>query len=260
MPTDLETVNSYNQNAKKWAERLRGGKNIRHEYLEKPAMFAKLPNLKGLRILCVGCGSGEECQRLKELGASEVVGIDISKGLIEQARYSYPDITFEVMDMERINFSVESFDFAYSSLALHYLKDWQSVLEGVFRVLKPDRKFLFSTHHPIKWAAESQTLKNESKITLGYALKGDGKYEIFGDYLNSRKIDDIFFDKLRVSYFHKPLSEIIREILKSGFQINDFLEPKPSDSIKKERPDFYAVHQKIPLFMIFELKKPKYNF
>lgn len=57
---------SYNEKANEWAERLRTGKNIAHEYLEKPAMYEKLPGLKSKRVLCVGCGSGEECDYLSK--------------------------------------------------------------------------------------------------------------------------------------------------------------------------------------------------
>ena len=53
-------ADSYNQHAAQWAERLRSGNNPAHRFLEKPAMYAKLPDLTGQRVLCIGCGSGEE--------------------------------------------------------------------------------------------------------------------------------------------------------------------------------------------------------
>ena len=65
---------------------MRSGKNIAHKFLEKPAMYKKLPDLKDKSILCIGCGTGEECEHLKSLGAKRVVGIDISKGLIDFAK------------------------------------------------------------------------------------------------------------------------------------------------------------------------------
>lgn len=104
MATDQDTIKSYNNYAKKWAERLRGGKNIAHKYLEKPAMYGKLPNLANKSVLCIGCGTGEECDYISKQGAKKVVGIDISDGLIEFAQKSYPKINFYVMDMEKIDF------------------------------------------------------------------------------------------------------------------------------------------------------------
>jgi SAM-dependent methyltransferase len=248
--------NSYDELAKDWTKRIRAKKNLAHEFLEKPAMYAKLPDLKDQSVLCLGCGSGEECQKLLELGAKKVIGIDSSKGLVEQAKYAFPDVEFHVMDMAKLNFKDATFDFVYSSLVLHYAKDWQPTLQQIHRVLKKNGTFLFSTHHPVKWGAEKIRDKNTVKSLLGYTKHDDSeKVEIFGDYLNTRQIKATWFDKLDVVFYHKPLSEIMREIRDSGFEILDFLEPKAIDSVKKIRPDFWELHQKIPLFMIFELRK-----
>ena len=90
---------------------------------------------------------------------------------------------------------------------------------------------------------------------MGYEKYQSGKVEVFGDYLNTRKISDIWFNEFKVSYYHRPLSGIINDIIKSGFVISAFIEPKPLRSIVKAKPSFYSIHTKIPLFMIFELKK-----
>lgn len=258
MPTDKSTTKSYNDYATKWAERLRSGNNHAHKYLEKPAMYKKLPNLKGKTVLCVGCGTGEECKHLNSLGAKRVIGIDISRGLIDFAKQSYPDLEFHVMDMEKINFSNNYFDFVYSSLTMHYVKDWTKTLSGIYKVLKSNGTFLFSTHHPIKWGAEVSRSKKKNAFLMGYAKWESGRSEVFGDYLNTRKINDIWFNEFKVSYYHRPLSGILRDIIKSGFFISDFVEPKPIKSVIKVKPNFYKIYSKIPIFMIFELKKPYY--
>jgi len=146
MPTDKKTIKSYNEYALKWLEKMRSGKNIAHKFLEKPAMYKKLPNPKNKSVLCIGCGTGEECEHLKSLGAKKVVGIDISKEMIDFAKKSYPDLEFLVMDMEKLNFSENSFDFVYSSLTMHYVnyvKSWTKTLRGVYKVLKKRRDISF---------------------------------------------------------------------------------------------------------------------
>src|ERR1700683_4583507 len=100
MSTDENTVRSYGDYAEKWATHMRNGENIAHTYLEKPAMYRKIPKLSGDTVLCLGCGTGEECAHVASLGAKKVVGIDIADGLIEYARKSYPQLEFQVMDME----------------------------------------------------------------------------------------------------------------------------------------------------------------
>ncbi len=256
MSTDKKTTESYNNYAEEWAKRMRSGENIAHEYLKKPAMYSKLPNLKGLDILCVGCGTGEECERLMSMGARSVVGVDISEGLIEYARKSYPDLEFKVMDMEKLDFPTESFDYVYSSLVMHYVDSWTSTLDSVSRVMKKGGKFLFSTHHPATWGAERSRTEVGRDSLLGYKkYKNSNTCEILGDYLNTRKIEDTWFGDFKVVYFHRSMQEILHDVLNSNFELSDYLEPKAVDKCKEVDPVFWEIREKIPLFMIFELIK-----
>lgn len=259
MATDKKTVKSYDNYAVEWAKLMRSGENIAHTYLEKPAMYKKLPNLKGKSVLCIGSGTGEECEYLKSLGAKRVVGIDISKGLVKVARDSYPNLEFYVMDMEKLKFPSNTFDFVYSSLVMHYVKDWTKSLKNINAVLEKGGSYLLSTHHPLKWGAEIRRNKNDMSALMGYTKKANS-VTIAGDYFNTRKINDIWFDNFRVSYYHKPLQEIVSEVLNSGFLISDFIEPKPLLSVKKKRRSFWDIHSKIPLFLILELKKGDCRF
>lgn len=255
MSTDKKTIDSYSNFAEQWATRMRSGKNLAHEYLEKPAMYKRLPDIKGKSVLAVGCGTGEECAHLKSLGASKVVGIDASEGLIEYARNSYPDIEFHVMDMEQIRLG-EKFDFVYSSLVMHYVESWNKTLNSISEVMKNNATFLLSTHHPATWGAQRTRIDTERVSLLGYKKQYKNQdYEIIGDYLNTRKINDIWFDNLEVSYYHRSLESIISDIFKSGFQIIDFAEPKATSEVKEKDKMFYEIHDKIPLFMIFALRK-----
>lgn len=255
MSTDKETVDSYSNYAKQWAARMRSGENTAHEYLEKPAMYKRLPDLTGKSVLAVGCGTGEECEHLKSLGASKVVGIDVSEGLIEYAKKSYSDIEFHVMDMENIELD-QTFDFVYSSLVMHYVESWEKTLSSISAVMKDGATLLFSTHHPATWGAERTRAADERTSLLGYKkLKKNQECEIVGDYLNTRKINDVWFGNFDVSYYHRSLEAIIADILKSGFEIIDFAEPKAVPAAKDKDKVFYEIHDKIPLFMIFALRK-----
>ena len=234
---------------------MRSGKNFAHTYLEKPAMYGKLPDLKNKTVLCIGCGSGEECAHLLSLGAKKVVGIDLSKELIAIAKASYPNIEFFTMDMAKLKFPDSSFDLVYSSLAMHYLKDWRATLKSIKKILKPKGAFLFSTHHPVYWSAEIILEKSGKSRLLGYAKAGGRLKKIWGDYQNAHKINDVWFGNMEVNYYHNPISKILMEIRESGLMVADFLEPKPQASLKKVSLDDYALMSRIPMFMIFELRK-----
>lgn len=256
MSTDQNTTRSYDNYAEAWAKRMRSGENIAHEYLEKPAMYGKLPDLNGMNVLCIGCGTGEECEHLKSLGANKIVGIDISEGLIQYAKKSYPEIEFYTMDMENLDFPADSFDYVYSSLVMHYVDSWEKTFKSVGKSLKTGGRFLFSTHHPVLWSAAKERTEEERTSILGYKkIKQTNSCEVFGDYLNTRKIDDIWFSDFKVTFVHRSMQEILADILKSNFEILDYLEPKAIDECRIVNPVFWEIHQKIPLFMIFELKK-----
>ena len=116
---------------------------------EKPAIRAELPDIHGLEVISIGCGSGVDAKWLADNGAKRVVGIDISEGLLAIARRSYPEIEFHEMDMEQLNLPDESFDLAYSSLAIHYVDDWTQPLKEARRILRPNGQYIFSCEHPI---------------------------------------------------------------------------------------------------------------
>lgn len=251
------TTESYNEHAQQWAQRLREGNNAAHRFLEKPAMFAKLPDLASARVLAIGCGSGEEIDMLRARGAQQIHGIDVSDGLIKIARESYPEATFEVRGMENLEaFSDESFDFVYSSLTMHYAEDWAPILREVHRLLTPGGRMLFSTHHPVKWGGAVDRSPAVDTFRMGYERPAGGvQPTVFGDYLGTRRISDTWFGSMAVEYYHRPLEAIFRDILSSGLSLLDYLEPRPIDEARTENPAFWEIHSRIPLFMIFELGK-----
>src|SRR5882762_23217 len=88
---------------------------------EWPALRALLPDLRGRKILDLGCGFGWFCRWAREHGAAHVLGIDVSEKMLARARATTADpaIAYARADMEHLELSPESFDVVYSSLALH---------------------------------------------------------------------------------------------------------------------------------------------
>lgn len=186
----------------------------------------------------------------------DITGIDISGELLKLAGTAYPAATFHHRSMEDLHhYAHDTFDFVYSSLALHYTADWLPILKQVGRILRPGGSMLFSTHHPVKWSALAQRGEEEDSFTLGYLRPKQGSPTVYGDYLQTRRIEDVWFG-MPVAYYHRPLSAIIGDILGSGLQLRRFSEPAPAAGAEVENPSFHAIHSKIPMFMIFDLVKP----
>lgn len=256
MSTDKKSIDWYNKNASGYTSHVRNkNESIFHSFYEKPAMRKLIPVVKGKKVLSVGCGSGEDTIYLKKLGAAESFGIDISKGLIKIAKNDYPDCDFSVMDMEKLNFPNNHFDFVYSSLAIHYIENWIETFKQVYKILKPGSFFLFSCGHPVSSAMENRTEGNLRLHELSYKKdKKQDTIEITGDYLSHKQEKGVDWN---VTCWHKPFGEIVNEIVASGFVIKDVVEPKPLVGMKKISRANYEKLNKIPYFLIFKLQKPK---
>lgn len=256
MPTDKSIIEAYNKHAKAYAKRQRDDTNIYRVYLERPAIFGNLPNLHGKDVLCLGCGSGEEFGCIKSLGAKKIIGIDISKKLIAIAKKDYPEFDSRVMNAENLDFPKESFDLVFSSLTMHYLEGWLPTLKSVNKVLRQDGIFIFSMTHPFFSAIQKKEDERIKSRIFGYKdFKNTADIEIYGDYLNSYRLDAFVSKELTVSNYHRPFSIIIKEFIESGFELIDLVEPKAQDESKDKYYKFWAIHQKIPEFIVFKLKK-----
>jgi len=248
---------NYSDYAKQWATKRASQQHFAHDFLEKPAIQSLLPHsVEGLSILCLGCGSGEECAEFVERGAARVVGVDNAQGLIEFAKMQFPQCEFIAQDMLDSDFAPASFDLVYSSLAFHYVEDWQQLFSKIHRWLKPGGQCVFSTHHPVKWGARSQKNKQFTQFSLGYKKnKIDGSYTIDGDYLTPRPITETLFGQVEITHYHRPFSAMLKTFHDTHFQITDCLEPLPTKEAKTQKPDFYQVHSRVPLFIVWELAK-----
>lgn len=252
MPTDKRTIAWYDEFADGYTKHVRDkNDSIYHSLYEKPAMYSLLPELKNKKVISIGCGSGEDCNQLQKRGA-DVTGVDISEKLIAIAKDSYPKCSYEVMDMENLNFDDESFDFAYSSLAIHYLEDWTKALKEVHRVLKRGTSYLFSCGHPVYSAMSHSTDTDQfsESILSRRKDKVNGKIEVGGDYVRRREMN---YSNWYI--WHKSLDEISSEIANAGFVIELIHEPVPLLKMKEVSPADYDLLLKIPNFIIFKLKK-----
>ncbi len=92
----------------------------------------------GQRVLDLGCGDGVLTARLAASGAA-MVGVDSAPAFVEAARLAGVDA--RLCSAERLEFN-EEFDAVFSNAALHWVRDQDAMLRGVFRALKPGGRFV----------------------------------------------------------------------------------------------------------------------
>lgn len=113
-------------------------------------------------VLVIGCGTGE---LLHALRPSRGVGVDISPGMIEEARRQFPQYEFHVQDVEQLDLH-ETFDVVIFSDVIGYLDDIQGTFERVRSVCN-ERTRVMITYFSIYWQfplllAEKMRLKLSS--------------------------------------------------------------------------------------------------
>ncbi|MCL5795838.1 MAG: class I SAM-dependent methyltransferase [Patescibacteria group bacterium] len=105
------------------------------EYIEE--FLALLP--KNAKILDVGCGAGVDAGFMESEGF-EIIGIDLSKEMLNIARQKFPQIDFRQQDIREIDFPLNSFDGILASCSLIHIpkKDVPSLLKKFHQILKKD--------------------------------------------------------------------------------------------------------------------------
>ena len=136
------------------------GKNA-NDLVEIPNFRKLIPDLNNKRVLDLGCGYGENDIYCRELGAKEVLGIDISEHMLKIAMNNNKDkkIKYKLMAMEDIDKLKEKFDVVISSLAIHYVKNYNKLIKDIYNLLnkaiKEKRKCLIEYYS-----------KNEENISI----------------------------------------------------------------------------------------------
>jgi len=105
---------------------------------------------KGSKILDLGCGAGRTTAILHN--DYNVIGIDISKNLIDEGRKKFPSLDLRVMNASSLKFKNNSFDaalFSFNGLDYIFLvKKRLETLREIRRVLKKNGVFILSSHNP----------------------------------------------------------------------------------------------------------------
>jgi ubiquinone/menaquinone biosynthesis C-methylase UbiE len=113
-------------------------------WAEVKAFTSLLP--AGGKVLDAGSGTGMPVAEFLVKTGFEIVGIDISSGMVETARKNVPGATFRQMDMTELDFPPESFDGLISTYAIFHVP--KEMHAGIFRsfhtILKPQGVMLVS--------------------------------------------------------------------------------------------------------------------
>ena len=128
---------------------MREGQINANELIEIPIMKSMLPDLKGKRILDLGCGNGSMSKYFIENGASYVLALDISQNMIDEAKEKNNDknISYQVLGMEEISSIKDKFDIIFVDPPYASGLE-QAVLENLSNLLDEDGVAIYETDKP----------------------------------------------------------------------------------------------------------------
>jgi ubiquinone/menaquinone biosynthesis C-methylase UbiE len=129
-----DTIGWYDKNAEKYANTTE-----QHASPEQIKEFVDLLPLHA-KVLDAGCGGGRDTGLLQEAGI-QATGLDLSSGLITEAKKRHPDISFVQGSFLELPFADSSFDGIWAHASLLHLEtvdDVKKALSEFNRTLKPN--------------------------------------------------------------------------------------------------------------------------
>ena len=223
--------------------RSRDGLSAAGEWHQLKPLF---PPLAGKTVLDLGCGYGWHCSFAAEQGAVKVLGLDLSRKMIEEAkrRNAEKRIEYRVCGIEEYEYPENKWDCVVSNLALHYIEDIDKIFQKVYQTLKPGGNFLFNMEHPVFTAGVGQD----------WVYTAEGKPQYW-------PIDNYFIPGERSTHFlgcevvkqHHTLTQIMMGLLDNGFELEAVKEAEPPEEMMHIPGMKDELHR--PMMLLVKAKK-----
>ncbi len=192
--------------------------------------FQEIFPKRGLKILDVGCGTGELSLLFAEMG-HKVTGIDISRQMLKAAKTkaeaSGADITFGEGDAENPPYDTSSFDIVFSRHLLWTLPNPKTAVENWKRVLRKNGKVVI-----IDGVWDSGTLESRVRRSAGALLT------LLLEKKDPRKGHAGYSDELKAQLPHSggaPLEKVKEYLLSEGFEKIQVFDLKEVRIAQKEK-------------------------
>lgn len=209
-----------------------------------------LGDVRGRRVLDVGCGAGQACVALARQGA-QVSGIDFSEAQLDLARKlavtHNVSIEFVQGRAEDLTpFPTHSQDVILSVYTFHYIATMAQCLRECARVLDTNGRLIFSLDHPFRDCFFDEA---EQEDTI-YPARS---------YFDTKPLTWPFGDTgVRMQSYHRTIAQWVEMIQTAGFRIGQLLEPKlPNDLLDELWPedDPLTPRRNVPQTIIFVAEK-----
>lgn len=248
--TTEEAIKRWDIHAEELASKYTSQGDRHREVFLNPVLLPLLGSVETRRILDAGCGEGYLSRILARKGA-EVVAVDYSRTMLDIARRRTPGelpIEYFYGNCEDLHFlKSETFDSIVSNMVLQDLADYEKALEEMYRLLVKGGFCILSIMHPCFTTPECGWVKNENGKKLYWKVDHYFREGVFEQPWPIHA-------KQGVLLFHRTLTSYFRAIKRTGFIIEDLIEPKPSEKMICKYPEFKD-DLRMCHFLVFKLRK-----
>jgi len=207
----MDTQTSYDRVAGEYATRIYG--ELAHKPLDRAWLDKFATQVRPLGLACdMGCGPGQVARYLRDQGLN-VIGVDLSPGMVKQAQQLNPDIVFAQGSMLALDFADASWGgiVAFYSIIHIPRQDVIPALREMRRVLCPHGRLLLAFHL-------GQTLVHTE--------------ELFGEKVS---IDFVFFQRIEMEGYLQA----------AGFAIEEAIERDPYPNVEYQGRRAYILARKV---------------
>ncbi|PSW16976.1 class I SAM-dependent methyltransferase [Photobacterium sanctipauli] len=193
--------------------------------------------LKGVKILCLASGGGQQGPILAAAGA-DVTVMDISTSQLEQdrkvadlAQLQLATVQGDMCDLSM--FSDETFDIVFCPVSITYIPDLQPMYKEVYRVLVKGGSFMLGAPNPAIY------LFDDAKWEQGiFEVANCLPFQSF-DELDDEQRKQFIVDKRAIEHSH-TLTSIIAGQLEAGFVLDGFYEDSLDEELSKYFNDYFS--------------------
>ncbi len=233
MPTD--NAATWDRYASAYQAAARLGTDVVHYGPDVPteASLRLLGDLKGRRVLDLGCGGGQAAIACARVGAT-VIAVDASAEQLAIARRlaEHDNVKIELRqgDLADLAFvQSDSIDLVLSTSVLEYVEDIGRVFRQCHRVLKVGAPLVFSTVHPVWRVAEGRSYFERTPVEVAQ-------------------------DGMTFTEYPHTFADLALGLGRANFRVETIIEPEP-DSGGPRSPWWREAHRTVPRTIIFKARK-----
>ena len=196
--------------------------------LASESEFRLLGDVRGKRVLDLGCGTGQAAIALARQGAT-VIAVDASGDQIEVAREraarAEVRIEWHRSDLADLAFlRADSIDIAFSAYAVGEIDDLSRLFRQVHRVLRHHGPFVFSHEHPL-------ALATAQDAPAPGTVPGPPEARAEGVVVRRSVFDPSPLGVERsgeqITLYPRTIADELTTLHRAGFRIDVLLEPAP---------------------------------